>query len=69
MGDITSKQHFKVNNMTKQQIINKARKAGVSNNILHVAVWADELIINGNKVTCLYNNPNECDISFEIPTK
>jgi len=55
--------------MTKQQIINKARKAGVSNNILHVAIWADELIINGNKVTCLYNNPNECDISFEIPTK
>ena len=69
MGDITSKQHFKVNNMTKQQIINKARKAGVSNNILHVAIWADELIINGNKVTCLYNDPNECDISFEIPTK
>jgi len=55
--------------MTKQQIINKARKAGVSNHILHVAIWADELIINGNKVTCLHNDPNECDISFEIPTK
>ena len=54
--------------MTKQQIINKARKAGVSNHILHAAIWADELIINGNKVTCLYNNPNECDVSFEIPT-
>jgi hypothetical protein len=59
----------KANNMTQQQIIDKARKAGVSNHILHVAIWADELIINGNKVTCRYNNPNECDVSFEIPAK
>jgi len=54
--------------MTKHQIIFKARMAGVSQHLLHIAVWADELIINGNKVTCLYNNPKDDDVSFEIPT-
>ena len=55
--------------MTKQEIIHKARKAGVSVHILHAAVWADELILNGNEVHCVYNDPNECEFSFEIPTK
>jgi len=57
----------KANKMVKHQIIFKARMAGVSQHLLHIAIWADELIISGNKVTCLYNNPNECDVSFEIP--
>ena len=64
---MTNNNTIKENTMTKQQIIHKARKAGVSNHILHAAIWADELIIKGNKVICLFDNPNECDISFEIP--
>ena len=59
----------KENTMTKQEIIHKARKAGVSVHILHAAIWADELILKGNEVHCVYNDPNECEFSFEIPTK
>lgn len=55
--------------MTKQEIISLARKNGVSNTVLHAMIWADELILKGDRVLCLHDSPNECDTSFDISKK
>jgi len=69
MDDIQHTTLFKVLIMTKQEIISLARKNGVSTHVLHAMAWADQLILEGNRVLCLHDSPDECDTSFDISKK